>query len=149
MAIDAAEPHRAVADHRVEIGGGREALVGPAFLVPAAAEDPLGVGIGGGISGEALLQVGERGRAGEVELERAEAEPHDMAVGVDQAGQQGAPAGIDALVDLRGRASPRRSSFTTRPSSPITSPVKRCNLPARVDLDAIGIVDQRVGQERG
>ena len=45
MSIDAAEPHRAVADDRVEIGGRRKALVGPQLLVPAAADDPARVGI--------------------------------------------------------------------------------------------------------
>ena len=40
MAVDPLEHHRPVADHGVEVGGGREALVRPQLLVPAAADDP-------------------------------------------------------------------------------------------------------------
>ena len=36
MTVDAAQPDRPVADHNIDIGGCREALVGPQLLIPAA-----------------------------------------------------------------------------------------------------------------
>ena len=89
MAVDASSHDRPVGDHGVEIGGGREALVRPHFLVPAAADDPAAARIGRGIGLQPLLQFGERSGAGEVELQRSRCpSAHHMAVRVDQAGQQ-------------------------------------------------------------
>ncbi len=98
MAVDPLEPDRPVADDGVEIGGGREAAEAPALLVPAAADDPARGRIGGGISGDPLpappaselvsLRSSEQ---------RAHAEAHDMAVGVDQAGDQGPAAAVEQV----------------------------------------------------
>ena len=60
MAVDPLQHDRPVADDRVEVGGGREALVRPQLLVPAEADDPLSLGMRGGIVAQPLLQVGER-----------------------------------------------------------------------------------------
>ena len=96
MAVDAFEHDGPVADDRVEIGGGREALVGPQFLVPAAAEDPA--------RRRDAPRHKSRSRCCrsaielvpvKVELECAEAEPHHMAVRVDQAGQKRAAPAVD------------------------------------------------------
>ena len=65
-------------------------------------DDPARFWDGGGIGAQPLLQVGDRAGAGQVELQRGEAEVDDMAVRVDQAGQQ-------------RRARRRRSSCVDRP----------------------------------
>jgi hypothetical protein len=100
--VDPLQRDRAVADHGIDVGGGREAAEAPGLLVPAAALDPDRGGPGRGIGGDAALRVGERGRGRQVELELAEAELHDMAVGVDHARQQRAAARVEAEVEPVG-----------------------------------------------
>ena len=41
VSVDAADPDRMIGDGGIERRGGRELLVGPAVLIPAAAEDPF------------------------------------------------------------------------------------------------------------
>ena len=125
MAVDPLQPDRPVADDGVEVGGGREAAEAPALLVPAAADDPARGRVGGGIGADPRLRLVEAVGVGEVELERAEAEAHDMAVGVDQARDQRPAAAVRADIAAApagGRRAP--SNCFTRPSSPITHAVE-------------------------
>ena len=71
-----------------------------------------------------------------------------MAVRVDQAGQQRSPAGVDALVDRRGRSIAALEQLHHLAVVADHQPGEALQLAVRVDLDAVGIVDQRVGQER-
>eukprot|EP01035_Chromulina_nebulosa_P062838 gene62839-85947_t len=54
MAVGAAQPHRAIADHGVEIDRGREAAKPPFLLVPAATDDPFALGVGRGAAAAGL-----------------------------------------------------------------------------------------------
>ena len=146
VAVDALEHDRPVADHGVEIGGGREALVRPQFLVPAAADDPARVRMRGRISRQPLLEIGERAGADEVELKCGKTEPQHMPVRVDQAGQQCLAAAVDDRRPLRQCRRVGPSVRMTLPSSPISSPVKCWSLPVGADLNSIDIGDQRIGQ---
>jgi len=78
MTVDSLEHDGTIGDDCVEIGGGREALVGPKFLVPSAADDPARIRMRGGVSTEPMFQIVERAGADEVELESTEAEASIM-----------------------------------------------------------------------
>ena len=135
MAVDPLQPDRPVAHGGVEIGGGGEAAQAPALLVPAAADDPARGRVGGGIGADPRLRLGQRIGVAEIERERAHAEAHDMAVRVDQAGDEGAAAAVDpvgaaplrpplaAPVELRAPCRRRRPACAlnraSRPSAPI------------------------------
>src|SRR3982750_3440306 len=60
----------------------------PKLLVPAAADDPARVRMGGGVCLQSLLQIVERVRPDEVELKCAETETEHVPVRIDQPGQQ-------------------------------------------------------------
>ena len=148
MAVDTIEPHRPIADHRVEIGRGREFLVGPHFLVPAATADPAFARVGARVSGESLLQFGERLAARQIELQRRKTEPHHMAMRIDQPGQNRPPAGIDNLCV-------RKLHFLATQQA-LHPPVvadqhagKMLQLSVGADLHNIGMVDQRIGSGGG
>ena len=146
MAVDPLEPDRPVADGGVELGIGREAAEMPALLVPAAADDPARRRIGGGIGGDPLLRLGERVGVGKVELQRAHAEAHDMAVRVDQAGDQ-RPA---AAVEQETRAvRPRVAALVELPHPAVVADpqsVEAEQVAVLADRVAVDIVDQHVGQ---
>ena len=127
--IDAFQHNRAVRNDCVEVGGSGEALDRPQLLVPAAADDPPRLGVRGAVGAQPLLQVGERARAGEIELQRGKAELGDMPVRVDQPGQQRLAVRIDRRSGFR-QASAGRSTRTTLPSLPMSRPVKCCSRPA-------------------
>ena len=141
-----AQPDRPVADHGVELGGGRIAAEAPFLLVPAEAGDPARRAMRSGVSGELGLRLGEAVRVAEVELERTDAEIHDMAVGVDQPRYRGPALGIEAkagafrlllallvkLLDAAVIAHPHRDE---------------ADQPAfRADRVAVDIVDQDIGR---
>jgi hypothetical protein len=118
----------------------------PAFLVPAAPDDPARGRIGGGIGADPLLRFGERIGVGEVELQRAHAELHDVAVRVDQAWDQGPAAaveeearpvraGVAALIELADAA------VVADPH-----PVEPVEVAVLADRIAVDIVDQYVGE---
>ena len=146
MAVDALEPDRPVADDGVEIGGGREAAEAPALLVPAAADDPARRRVGGGISGDALLRLGERVGVGEVERERAHAEAHDVAVGVDQARDQGPAAAVEQV------AGPLRPPVAALEQllhpAVVADPerVEAVQAPVLAQRIAVDVLDQDVGE---
>ncbi len=98
VAVDAFEHDRPVAYDRVEVGGGREGLFRPQFLVPAETENPFGVGIGGGVIAKPLLELGKRAGAGQIQPQGRKTEVHHMPMGVDEAREQGLALAIDHLV---------------------------------------------------
>ena len=102
-------------DHGVEIGGGREAAEAPALLVPAAADDPARASDWRRhMRRSARCASSSELGVAEIELQRAEAEAHDMAVGVDQAGDQGPAAAVEADI-AAARAGGRRARAAASP----------------------------------
>ena len=71
-----------------------------------------------------------------------------MAVRVDQAGQQRPPVCIDPLRDLWPRVTLGEQS-NDAPILADDQPSEALQPTLRIDLDAIGIVDQHVGQSGG
>jgi hypothetical protein len=128
---------------------GREPAEAPAFLVPAAADDPARRGIGGGILADPAERLLEAVGVGEVELEGVEAEAHDMAMGVDQAGNQRPAAAVEQILG------PFRPAIATVEQL-LHPPVVADHDAGEADQAAIGsdrvavdIVDQRIGKRRG
>ena len=103
MAIDAFQPDRPVSDGGIELGGRREAAQLPAFLIPAAPDDPFALRIGAGIGRNLRLCIGKARRAREVERHQLEAKAHHMAVRIDEAGQQRPPLPVEPIVEGFGR----------------------------------------------
>ena len=136
---------RPVGDDRVEIGGGRQASR-PQFLVPASPDDPARLWIGRRISAQPLLQFGDRVVSDEVQLERAEAQPHDMAVAVDQPGSRVRPPpsmGAPYCASRGSRVAEHLHDACRRRRS--TSPSKCCSCPLAPTWMPLTLVDQRVG----
>ncbi len=98
MAVHPRQQHRPVGHHPVEVGGGREAAEVPALLVPAAAGDPRGVGMRGGVAAERVLRRAQAVRVRQVEAQRLEAQFRHVAVRVEQAGQQHAAVPVEPPV---------------------------------------------------
>ena len=141
MAVDALEHDRPVGDDGVEVGGGREALVGPQLLVPAAALDPLHVRVRCGIVAKPLLQLRQRSTAGDIEPQRVESEVDDVSMGVDQARHQGAAAGVDRRAGFR----PRLPGVQDTHDLPVVAHHKSgemLDVTRRVRLNAVGMDDQ-------
>ena len=99
MAIDAFSHDGTVTD-----GASRSAAVGKrptcqrSWFQPRPTIQRLG--FGGVQIPSAALQLVERISAGQIELERAEAQRHDMAVGIDQSRHQGLAAPVDLASDV-------------------------------------------------
>ncbi len=100
MAVDAGEDDRAVPHHGVDVGGGGEAAEAPALLIPAAALHPERRGMLRRIGSDAGLGVRQRCGVVELEAQRHEAQLHDMAVRVDQTGDQVRALGVEAEIEL-------------------------------------------------
>ena len=94
MAVDAAQQGRSIGDDRIELAGGRKAAEFPGDLVPAAAEHPGRVGMGCGKGLDSCKRIVEGGGSGQVGLQGHRTQAHDVAVCVDQSGQQGAALGV-------------------------------------------------------
>ena len=97
MAIDALEPDRAIRKGRVEIGRGREFASGPAVLVPAASKQP-------GLLRQAAFEAVQAcdhlllaRAADQIGAQQRETEPHDVAMGIDEPGNDGRRSSVDAL----------------------------------------------------
>ena len=149
MAIDPRQHDRAIGDHRVEVGGGREILHRPGFLVPAAADNPARVRIGPRIILQSLLQLAERRGAGQVQLQRGEAQSHDMPVGVDQAGKQRPAAHVDGSCDGPWPGGSGGQHDLHFPVVADQQAVEGSDPSLVVGLVAVEIVDDRVGKGGG
>ena len=103
MAVDARQPHATAGRRGVQRRARRPRLHRPVVLVPAAADDPGVLGRRARALGELRGHLDERRGAAQVELLQLRAEAEDVAVRVVQAGQDGAPAGVD---HPRRRAAP-------------------------------------------
>ncbi|MCY1173664.1 hypothetical protein D9M73_138310 [compost metagenome] len=148
MTIGARQPDRAIADHGIQIGRSRETTETPHLLIPPTANDPLFVGIGRGIGGDARLCLLKRLGRRQVQLERAEAQLHHMAVRVDETGQQdlamfvGAPVQFDRALLIIGEQLHHLAIGRNQNAG------KAHHLAILVERDAVDIVDQRVGKRR-
>ena len=103
MAVDARQPHATAGRRGVQRRARRPRLHRPVVLIPAAADDPGVLGRRARALGELRGHLDERRGAAQVELLELRAETEDVAVRVVQAGQDGAPAGVD---HPRRRAAP-------------------------------------------
>jgi hypothetical protein len=148
MAVDPFQPDRPPRYDRVEIGGGGKAAEAPFFLVPAAADDPARRRIGGGISGDLGLGFLKAPRLAEIELHGLEAEPHHMAVRVDEAGDQGPAAAIDAVIRPPERLFPPLKQLLHPPVIADEEAGEADDLLVLADRIAVHIVDQGVGRGR-
>jgi hypothetical protein len=95
-----------------------------------------------------MLQIGQRTGAGEVKLQRTEPKAHDMAVGVDQAGEQCFAACINPRCGRGARLALCQQLHHLAVVADMHAG-EALELALRVDLDAVRIVDQRIGQRRG
>src|SRR5947209_2181741 len=145
MAVDPLQPDRAVADNGVDVGGGGE-MAAPGFLVPAAPDDPERVRVGCGIGRDLRLRLGEAPGAGKVELEGAEAELHDMAVGVDQPGKEGAALAVEAVARAVGLAVAALDQLDDLAVVADPDGGEADEAPLRVEAIAVDIVDEDVGE---
>ena len=149
MSVDALEHDGPVARRGIEIGGGREALLGPQFLVPAAAEQPRVIWPRGGIVAQPLLQILDGRRADQIQLKRRLAQSHDVPVGVDQPGQQRPPCAIDRVRDSR---EPHQLGMLYNSADlAVVADRQRAEmlqLAVGADLHAVDVGDQRVGHGR-
>ncbi len=84
VTIDTAQPDRPVREGAVEVGHGRELLVRPAVLVPAAPQQPA-LGVVRRKALQARHDVRGAGGAGQIGLHQRAAEEHQMGMCVDQA----------------------------------------------------------------
>lgn len=90
------QQYRAVGDDGVdELPGGHTA--GEGLHRPAAARDPLPLGVGRGIGGDPAQVLLEVGGAGEVALAQLDAREDGMDMGVGEAGDQQPPGQVDHL----------------------------------------------------
>ena len=144
MAVDARQPDRPVADHCVEVGGGGKALVAPLFLVPAAAEDPARIGIGGGIGLQPLLNSDSD--VVPVRSSCSAVKPRPMIwpwASIRPGSSVRPPASTSCWIGPLEILS-RRS----RPVRPVIAVdhqrAEMLKLPVGADLDAIDVVDHRV-----
>ena len=148
MAIDPHQPHRPVAHHCIEVGAGRHAAFGPQFLVPAEAGDPAVARIDGGIGFEPGLHVGNRIGPANVELKQSKTELHDVPMRVNQPGKHVRAVKVEA-----GGCSGCLGALDHQPlhSSVIADQQagEMLDLAAGIDLDAVGVGNQRVGRGGG
>jgi hypothetical protein len=72
-------------------------------VIPAIAGDPRAVGIFGGIFGQPNLRFGQRARAGQVQGQRVETQPHQMYMRIHHARNHGTPAPVHPVIDFFGR----------------------------------------------
>ena len=109
MAVDALQQNRMVGDGGTECFVVGEGVLGPAGLVPAAAEDPAA----GRRSRRALARprddLVEVARAGEVEAPQRAPEAEEVGVAVDEAGEE---AGARRQIDASCRGSDERRDVT-------------------------------------
>ena len=145
MAVDPGQHDRPVADRGVELGGGGEAAQPPLLLVPAAAQDPRPVGVGGGIGADPRLRLGEAVRVRQVERQHLEAEVHQVAVAVDKAGQQHPPLHVGAPVEPLGPLVDRRQQADHLAVGGEQQAGEADDVPVGVQGDPGDVVDQRSG----
>jgi hypothetical protein len=131
----------------------RSAAVGkrpraPFFLVPAAADDPARRRIGRGISGDLGLGFLKAPRLAEIELHGLEAEPHHMAVRVDEAGDQGPAAAIDAVIGSYPGLVPGLEELPDPAVIADQNGGEANDLLVLADRIAVDVVDQGVGRGR-
>ncbi len=96
--VGAGEVERHGAGGGVEFGRRGGAVLGPAGLVPAVA-DQGAAAEGGGERGDPVQRLGERGAVGEVEAGEREAGGGGVHVGVDEGGGDQGAVQFDDLVD--------------------------------------------------
>ena len=97
------------------------------------------------IIAQPLLQLGQRRGADEVEPKRAEAEVHDMAMRVDQPGQHRLPVRVDHRRGLGPRIAGMQHAHDLA-AIVDQHAGEMLHLSVGIDLDAVGMVDQRVGR---
>jgi hypothetical protein len=144
VAVDPFEHDWPVTDDSIEVDRGWKAFDRPQFLVPSKADDPARIGIGHGVRAEPFLQLVERPGADEVQLKSAFAKPEHMPVRVDQAGKHRPPSSIDdirvaKLEQLAVKHVLHLAVIADQDSGEVLQPS------VRIDLDAVEVVDQRVG----
>ena len=132
MAIDALQIDRAIGHRAIQFGRGRKAPEAPFLLVPAAPEDPRTGFVFSSEGTDLVERFLERIGVRQVERQRADTDPHDMGMRIDQPGDhhRASPRGNRSAVPGRARSGPvqscrhRRSPAQERspPSSPIVSP---------------------------
>src|SRR6185503_20547050 len=102
-------------------------------------------GMRGRIGAQPLLEVIERTRAGEVELQRRKAEAQHMAMRVDQAGKQRPAPAIDRI---GGQLRKWLADGKRADHLPVVTNQKRrkmLQLAVGPDLDAVDVADERIG----
>ena len=97
VAVHALEKHRVVRDGGGELHVRRESRVGPAVLVPAASGDPHTWRDGPRLCRDARDDLVVARRAGEIHDRERGAEARNVAVRIDHAGDDGAPAEVEHL----------------------------------------------------
>ncbi len=138
MPVHAFQPNRAIRERGIQIRGGREPLLGPVVLIPATAQQP-GVlrqlrRVGAQAFHDFLLAAG----TGQVRAHEREAQPHQVAMRIDESRNHRLAGGLDALGLWILRAHFRR--ITQRQQPPRRIPGHGLDLrPPRIGgMDAIG-----------
>ena len=102
MAIDPFKPDRLVSHHGIKLGGRRKAAQSPKLLIPAPPDDPAPVAMFLRIGSNPGLRFGKRGRPRKIERQRLKAQPHYMAMCIDQPRQHRPPLAVDPVVRAVG-----------------------------------------------
>jgi len=136
---------RAAGCDSVVIRGGRKAAQAPALVVPATAPDPGRCRPSGGVAAQRLLRFRQAPGCRKVERKRTLAERHDMTMAVDQAGNEGAPTGVEAEIEPFGRLVATPEQFCDLAIGADQQAREPGEFAVVVDRVAIGIIDQPIG----
>ena len=101
MAVDPLEIDRTVGYRAVEFGGGRKPAKAPFLLVPAAPENPRPGLVFGGEPADLVERLFERSGVRQVERQRADPDPHDMRMRIDQPRDHHRAFAVFAVIGLR------------------------------------------------
>ena len=124
MSVDAPEHDRSIADDGIEISGRWKLLVRPQLLVPAGAENPLGVRMRRRIVAQSLLQIRERRRADEID--RTEPLTDDPGRAGERPREAVLTAGVQLVAQRRAAAERGGDDVGRRRPSPAAS----CDCPS-------------------
>ena len=149
VTVDAFEPDGAVRDRGVEIGGGREAAEAPFFLIPTRPDDPRHFGVVGGIFADRRLRFGKAAGVRQVEQHELKAQPHDMAMRVDQAGNERAALSVFLEIGAFGALVLAVEQLFHLALRVDHEAGEADELAILVERDAVDIVDERIGVRGG
>ena len=149
MAVHTLKPDGFIGNNRIQISRRWKATKPPCLLIPATTQYPFACRIGGGIGGYLCLGLFERARVRQVERGQLKPKTHDMAVRIDQAGNDRFTFGVKTVVrSFRPFVAglKRACDFAINRDD---QAIKAREFARFVKRDSVHIVDQAVGISGG